>query len=169
MKCPAKNEWEFFLDKELSQSKKEQLTKHLTGCSNCAETVAKLQQEFTLFERAMASTPIPVGLEEAIIHRVAATKNTGAVFMILFPVVVLTGIVLSMSNLWDVFQSLLSVINLFGGSSLLPDLFLSGAGMLFRIADASVQGNTLTPALTILTLCMLLIQISLRRGGRAHV
>ncbi|MFZ5644862.1 MAG: anti-sigma factor family protein [Bacillota bacterium] len=171
MNCPVIYEWELFFDSELPPERIEEMQAHLAECGDCSDTVRKLRQEYEMIGQALAFYPLPANLEEFIKSRLYSTNRVNNRWTwLMMPAACLTGIfIASAVGIWSLLSGLLEFVKMLGGINLLPELALFLAEIARDVADSSIRGNSAAPALAVISLLVIWIKLSLRKGGHAHV
>jgi anti-sigma factor RsiW len=171
MHCVNQFEWELFVDGELPAAELEKFEEHLGQCPECREIVDGLRQEGAFIASALAATPLAPDLAAAIECRLTATNDSAGKWLWLFTLALgPVGIFLAHSAGWfALLEKLRTVLTLFLGQELLVKFIFTAAKVMEEMADAALKGKPVLPALAMLSICMLWVQLKLFKGGSAHV
>lgn len=170
MRCPVLYQWELFVDGELPPDRKMQMDSHLRECPSCSRLVAGLEEESELFSISLASTPVPPDLAMVINKRLAGARGSEGLIWFFLAVLGVAGMLGALNEgWWPLFEKMRDIFQLFVGSDFALQLALVFYDLVLKLAGTAMMGNPVLPALAVLAVCVLWVQLKLQRGGRNYV
>lgn len=169
--CAKEMEWGLYIDGEMSGEKLREMESHLVGCPRCERLVARLRRETATIAGALAADPVPPDLVPFIQGRMAgALYNRGGGMLLFLTVICLSGLAAALFSGWiPLLERIGWLLELMAGGDLVLQVIFFGAGLAALLGEGAMRGGPLMPALAVMILCMVWLQIKLTIGGRSHV
>jgi len=170
MPCPSDIIWQCYLDGELPPAQYTDLESHLAQCLTCSTRVAVIREENEMLAASLA-VPVPKDLAVFIERRLAGYSDRGIYWLRFFlPLLGLTSAIMALGMAWlPLLAQLRDVLSLVAGGNLLLRASLEAARLTLLLAGDAMRGSPVLPALTLLTISLLLMKLKLLKGGRVNV